>query len=300
MENRKQNTTESVNSRRKKRWLRACIIACSVIFFVVGVLGVLQLGCSYTANTLHFWTPDYEERDITALLEQQTLSDEDYELIYRQTGLTKLAVDDMRGTVSGRRKIQRIQTFFFQEKQTFTYKFGPFTYMEELVREDSSDYAVLADLQDGDILVSSTMRFSWWRLGHCALVVDADESLIIEAVSPGEPSDYNVAQSFSYRGNFIILRPKADEKTKAEVVAWAKENLVGLPYRFAPGIIPKKYNGKKPEGTQCAHIVWYAYKKFGVDLDYNGGPLVVGRDMFRSDKVEIVQVFGFDLDKLWQ
>ena len=83
------------------------------------------------------------------------------------------------------------------------------------------------------------------------------------------------------------------------MIEFAYNNLLGIPYRLATGILSKKYNPDKLKGTQCAHLVWYAYKKFGVDLDSNGGAIVKPQDMALSDKVEVVQAFGFYLDKLW-
>jgi len=45
--------------------------------------------------------------------------------------------------------------------------------------------------------------------------------------------------------------------------------------------------------------VWYAYNKFGVDLDSNGGMLAMVRDIALSDKAEVVQSFGFAPDARW-
>ena len=40
-------------------------------------------------------------------------------------------------------------------------------------------------------------------------------------------------------------------------------------------------------------------KKFGFDLDSNGGWLVKPQDMALSKHVEVVQTFGFNPDTLW-
>ena len=45
--------------------------------------------------------------------------------------------------------------------------------------------------------------------------------------------------------------------------------------------------------------MWYAYKQFGVDLDANGGCVVKPRDMANSEYMQVVQVFGFDPEKVW-
>jgi uncharacterized protein YycO len=96
----------------------------------------------------------------------------------------------------------------------------------------------------------------------------------------------------------MILRPKIPAEKKQEIVNYATENLYGLPYRFTLGIFYRKF----PENlrvSQCAHLVWYAYNKFGYDLDSDGGGIVKPQDMVCSDYVEVVQAYGFDLDSLW-
>ena len=86
---------------------------------------------------------------------------------------------------------------------------------------------------------------------------------------------------------------------KAQAVGYARENLVGVPYFAATGVFTKKYEKTPPKGSQCSHLVWTAYKHAGVDLDSNQGALVLPKDFLRSEYVEVVQVFGFDLEKLW-
>ena len=79
----------------------------------------------------------------------------------------------------------------------------------------------------------------------------------------------------------------------------AKEELVGIPYSIAAGVLSPKY-AEQLQSTQCAHIVWYAYQKYAnIDLDANGGWVVTPQDIFLSDQVEVVQYYGFDPDKLW-
>ena len=49
------------------------------------------------------------------------------------------------------------------------------------------------------------------------------------------------------------------------------------------------------EGTHCAHLVWYAYNRFGYDVDSDGGVIVTPRDIFESPVWEVVQVYGMPL-----
>ena len=261
--------------------------------FFVGVLGILQLGCVYTEKSWTNWYPDYEKEDITGLLEKESLSDEEYGFLYRQTGLTRLAVDDMRKSSAGKSRILKIQEVFFTDYTVKSRVFAPFTYMEEI-----NGYATLCKLKDGDIILSASTRVSWWRYGHAAIVVDGEAARIAEAISPGTVSRLADAASFTYTANFLVLRPKADAQLKAQLAEYVKAELLGVPYRLTTGVFSKKFP-KTLKSSQCAHFVWYAYKKFGIDLDSNGGKVVKPQDIALSDKVELVQAYGFDLNKLW-
>lgn len=284
---------EETTPKKLNGWQRLLIILCAVLFFVGACLGVLQAGAKYTETHWEYFTPNYAKVDIVPILEKSELTNEDYELLYRQTGLTKLGIDGLRES----QRIDRIlliQSYFFSNPALETVHFAPFTYLEEV-----GTTAPLAMLEDGDIIVSATTRVSWWRYGHSTLVINGAENLILEALEPGAKSKISQASSMANLANFLILRPKVDKQIKKEMIEFAYNNLLGIPYRLATGVLSKKYNPDKLKGTQCAHLVWYAYKKFGVDLDSNGGAIVKPQDMALSDKVEVVQAFGFNLDKLW-
>ena len=282
-------TEKAAKQKNKKRRLAIWL---SILTFVVTVLSFLQIGCVQAEkNWTHFY-PNYEMVEIGTILGQESLSEGDYELIYRQTGLTKLGVDGLLEKGNAKR-ILEIQEAFFKKQEVIIDNFNPFTYSEEI-----NDIIPMAQLEPGDILVTATVRVSWLRYGHSALVVDPSEGLALESMSPGSRSTYNTVTDFAKLANFMVLRPKVDEETKAELVDYACENLYGIPYRFTVGIFYKKY----PETlrvSQCAHLVWFAYKKFGYDLDSDGGGIVKPQDMVCSDHVEVVQAYGFDLDWLW-
>jgi len=65
------------------------------------------------------------------------------------------------------------------------------------------------------------------------------------------------------------------------------------------GILSKK-NQKNPNRTHCAHLVWRAFKQFGIDLDSNGGKIVKPQDIANSPHLEVVQIYGFHPEKLWK
>ncbi len=283
-----------MKERKKKRKIgKKLLVAFLVlVIFAASALGIMELGVWYTATHWDYFTPTYAKVDIQPLLYKSERTDEDYETIYRQTGLTRIGVDGLleKGKHS---KILDLQTAFFKKYELSVEHFAAFTYIESI-----NGRIPLAELQDGDILVTATTRVSWFRYGHAAIVIDAKNMLIAEAVAVGEDSWIASAYSFEDLADFIVLRPKVDENIRKQAAKFAKENLIGLPYRLTTGILSAKYQ-KEIKGSQCAHLVWYAYKTFGIDLDSTGGAVVKPQDIANSEHVEVVQAFGFDLDELW-
>ena len=265
----------------------------AVLIFVVAVFSALGIGTWASANLWKLWRPSYEKVDISAILQKTVLSDDDYEMLYRQTGVTKVGVDEMRadGTAN---QLKTIQDAFFGEFQVNPQKFGPFTYVEY----GSRDIPTLP-LKNGDILLSATTYCAFFRFGHSAMVVDAQNYRIIESFTPGTYSQLSPYSSLTGLANLIVVRPKCDASVRAQAAKFAKEQLLGIPYSLTVGIFSPKYTEEIPKETQCTHVVWYAYKKFGVDLDSNGGLVVKPQDIARSDQVEVLQVFGFDPERLW-
>lgn len=272
---------------------RILIIFLCIVLFAGSMLGILQIGVVCTRDSFHPFVPNYEKINIKPLLEKEIRSEEDYQTLYQQTGLTKLGIDGLLKEKNYSRILQ-IQNFFFSRHEVISKHFAIFTYLEKI-----NGYAPMALLEDGDIIVSSTTHVSWFRYGHSALVVDGKNERLLESFAPGDDSAITSASAFACLANFLVLRPKVNAETKSQVASYAKKNLVGIPYRMTTGIFSKKFP-ETLKGSQCAHIVWYSYKKFGIDLDSTGGAIVKPQDMANSPNVELVQAFGFNLETLWK
>lgn len=272
-----------------------------IIFAIVAavIIGAILLTCLgmeiafLVADKVECWRPDYEMEDLSGVLEKTGLDDNDYDLLYRQTGLTALGIDRMlaRGE-EGKQRILEIQEDFFTEHEVKNDLFAPFICTDHL-----DEHVSYAFLEDGDIIVTSSTHLSGWRMGHSGLVTDAEEGSILQANAVGDTSRLGSMRDFSDRVNFMILSPKVDADTKAEVCKYAEENLIGKVYDPTAGVFSSK---NKVERTQCAHLVWYAYNAFGIDLDSNGGLVVTPKNIANSPLVEVVQVFGLDPAKLWK
>lgn len=240
--------------------------------------------------------PSYAREDISGVLAKETWTEEDYAFLYRQTGLGKSALDGMKGDTE---RILGFQDALFYDGE-LEHEQVAFTTRRDVFADGY--YAPLVDLEDGDVLVTSTCHTFGWRNGHAAIVIDGDSGTLLESVSLGTPSTvtYNGTGWFRRGTNFMVLRLKdAAAEERAEIAATAKERLNNIPYSITVGLFSPKDQGETPAETHCSHLVWQAYKYFGYDIDADGGPVCTCRDIANSDLFEVVQVFGFDPVELW-
>lgn len=276
----KENTNVS---KKNYRWLK--ITAIIVVVIILACL-FLQIGTWSTHKEEGNFVPDYEKADITALLDKDKLGRDDYDLLYRQTGLTEIGIErELKRGEEGKRKIEEIQDAFFTPR--------------EMIRQHVAAWMcidVIRGVETGDIIVSASTHISSLRIGHAGLVVDGEKGEVLQATAYGQDTLIGHVTDFTSRINFIVLRPKASEEIKQKVAAYAKENLVGIPYDAFAGVITHKDAIPR---TQCAHVVWYAYKQFGVDLANQNKLMILPYDLAGSDAVEVVQTFGFDPVKKW-
>lgn len=282
--------------KKKSRAFRIILgIFVFLLSLVVVLLIVLQAGMM-AAHAWSPWVPGYDKIDLSSILSEEELSAEDYETLYRQTGLTRLGVDGLleRGEEE---EILAIQEDFFAGYEYYSDGFGPFTCSEKLRKADGVHFAAL---EEGDVIVTPSTHFSFVRFGHCMLVVDGENGGLLNSFGYDTPSGIAGTEHFNRRPAFLILRPKADEATRRAVAEYAVNELTGIGYSVLAGLFGGQFDENAPPSvTQCAHIVWYAFMHFGIDIDSNGGWLVLPRDIALSDCFDLVQVYGFDPDELW-
>lgn len=243
--------------------------------------------------------PPYAKEDIRETLAKEDWTEKDYDFLYHQTGLGKAPLDELK--VSPER-ILEFQDALFYEPQIVHINAAPTT-----PHEVTFGYrAPIAPLQAGDVLVTSSCHTYGWRNGHAALVTDitnlaeGDEH-IMQSVAPGYLTSYENSDWFRGSPNFMVLRLKdVEEEKRAEIGAFAEEHFMDVPYSLTVGVLSKKDQGTDLTATHCGHFVWQAYKVFGYDIDSNGGPVVVPQNIANSPLFEVVQVYGFDPDKLWK
>lgn len=252
------------------------LLVCTVLF--------LQLGFKSKQNNERY-TPDYPMVDLTEILNKENLTSEDYELILAQTGLYKKAVDAILKE-SKKDDIFEIQENYFKEFKVIYEPFAPFTCSHIIEKSLKT-----LPLENGDIIVTNSTHFSGFSIGHIVIVVDAENGKVLNATGYGNLSGVEGVTDMTNRPSFKIFRPKLTKEERQQAVDFVMENYKELPYSISVGLFGEK-NPEKPVKTNCAHIVWAAYKSLGIDLDSNGGPFVLPSDIARSDELECLQVFG--------
>lgn len=278
----------------------AILLAVFLFFFATGVFFLIAgLLTDRSARTV----PSYPKLDLAPILEKETANwtDEDYELLSRQTGVLSRAV--LEGLTAS--EIEAFQeAFFFEGTVEHEEVAAGLVYHDYLVDEKGQTfYAPIVPLEPGDVLVTSTSHLFGWRHGHAALVL---EDGILQSAVIGTNSDVTSFESgaglpwFRSASNFMVLRLKGASKEARKAIADAAEScLVGVPYHFTAGIFTPKDQGTDPTDTYCSHLVWQAYKNAGYDIDPDGGPVCTPRDIANSSCFDVIQTYGFDIDKGW-
>lgn len=249
--------------------------------------------------------PNYDKISIVALLDKDEFSEDDYKELFYQTGLGPSAIDSLlEDKANGKNKILSFQENLFKDIDILYQRITPITYQEN-IKDDKGNIIYgtnLAPYQNGYILVTRATHSLGWRHGHAAIVIDSQNGSVLEAAVLGEDSQLANINSWKYYPNFMILKLKnADQKVLDEISSYALKSLYKIPYRLTSGIFSTKYkDGVNPKGTHCSHLVWYPFRKFGYDLDSNGGMIVTPQDIANSPYLEIVQVYGFNPKDLWK
>ncbi len=184
------------------------------------------------------------------------------------------------------------QKYHSEKDMVCTPLLGWFTREDRIAAEEDFSFT---ELEPGDILVTLSTHSLGWRHGHAALLLNEDTTL--ESTVWGAESCLGKVESWKRYSGFVVLRVKnAASGMGKQVANYAQKELCGIPYHLSAGFIGEKApDADAPYfGVQCAYLVWYAWNRFGYDLDSDGGRLVTATDLLESDKLEVVQLYGMD------
>lgn len=274
-------------------------IALSIIIIIIAAIAIAEK----IIEPMGYTPPDYDKTDIAGILEKETLSEDDYKELFYQTGLGKIAIDEMLKNQSGKEEILEFQENFFTKYNISRTKSAVIVNHESLVDEEGKlTYGFnLAPYENGYVLVTKATHSLGWRHGHAGIVTDAENEETLEAVLLGKDSMLQNINKWRSFPSFMMLKLKdTSQETLDEIADFAKNNLLGIPYGLTVGLFSSKT--PQPENiktTQCAHIVWYPFMQFGYDIDSDGTWLVTPKDIANSQLFEIVQIYGVDPREIW-
>lgn len=275
---------------------------CRVIMVILAVLICFFTTDFILSEITDKWAyEDSDDRDdskwaeITEKFEKgYDLTETDYEEIFLQSGLGKSAVNKLLS--DGRPdKINDYREYYLADKDYYCYRKGVFACHEQIT--DTNGEAIynpeFADLQNGDIIITLSIHSLGWRHGHATIVTDAENGIGVQAVMMGEKSNNSRVESWTKYPLVAVLRSKnTDEAVRNQAGQFAENNLKDLYYALSGGIFTGRDAKKTPTTTQCAHLVWYAYKACGIDIAPESGRIITPRDFLYSKNLEIVQVYG--------
>ncbi len=248
--------------------------------------------------------PDYEKSDISNIFKKELLNDDDYKELFYQTGLGKVAIDEiLNDKVSGKKNILKFQEDFFKKQNILCERIAIIVSQESIVNEEGNPmYGFsLAPYENGYILLTKATHSLGWRHGHAGIVTDAKNQETLEAVLLGTDTMLQDINKWRVYPSFMMLKLKdTSQETLDEIAEFAKNNMLSIPYGLTVGLSSKK--NPEPDNiktTQCSHVVWYPLMQFGYDTDSDGTWLVTPKDIANSDLFEIVQIYGVNPEEIW-
>lgn len=257
----------------------------TVILSLYTLTAMFISSMSYTETLAHIPPSEREDISFLALRRTALFNDEEYALIFRQTGLGRGAVNSILPF-----ELPKYQQMYFSVPEYKCEATTPVSF-EEYVPDPEIK---IASVQDGDILYTRASHILSWRNGHTAIVTDAQSRRTLEAVVIGSDTAFQSLSKWERYPNFKILRLKdVPFETRQAIAKTAEKHLACKPYNLLAGIIPLKYCPPEDvSGTQCAHLVWLACAEYGYDIDSDGGAIVTPTDILNSELLEVVQSYG--------
>ncbi len=274
-------------------------IKTKVIISLLTILINLYCLFIFENNYNSIYHPTESKINLTGLLSKRKLSESDYSLLLRQTGLGRPAVDDLLTDDNGKDKILSFQKNYYTRNRMYTEKLNPFTSQETLLLKSQDEIGnnLLAPLKNGDILLTKSTQTLFWRHGHCGIVVDAARGITLESLEPGTISMNQDINKWIYYPTLKVLRLKnADSRVLDQLAQFSGKNLIGKKYNI---LASKYYKKRIPTSENCSQLIWQAFYNFGYDIDSNKGIIVTPEDIAKSPLLEIVQIKGFNPDKAW-
>ncbi len=261
---------------------------------------IINLYCLFIFSNMYnsHYIPTMPKTDIASILRNPELSQEDYSLLYSQTGLSKIAIDELLSQENGLKQILDFQTNYYTKQRIYIEKLNFFTSQENLMvsSANTNKDSKIAPLKNGDILFTKSTHTLYWRHGHCGIVIDAKKGITLESLEPGTISMLQDISKWEAYSTLKVMRLKNVEQKKLDEIAqYAAKNLIDIDY----SIFASKKHKLEPKTVNCSQIIYQAFIHFGLDLDSNSGIFVTPENIAKSKLLEVVQIYGFNPEKDW-
>lgn len=230
--------------------------------------------------------PTVKPCDISSIVEKKIWTENDYKTLTMQTGLTQASLDILKQT-------NRIYDIYYTQKAYFTPIKTTCTpkYMLSRTERLNSALSPITALENGDILITPCSHVLGFRNGHCAIVVDAEKGITLEAPFIGRNSDFGTVNRWQKYASVAVYRLKdVDAETRDKIAKNSAKTLINKPYSLFAGIL-----SNDSETTHCSYLVWSAFKTFGFDLNSDGGRIITPSDISKSPLLELKQVYGLPI-----
>ena len=248
----------------------------------------------YLYLTPHY-TPNVVQIDLNPTLNKNTFNQDDYHLLFEQTGLSESIINELKSSSDFKAQILQFQKDYLSEIQVFNLYMPPATFCQIVGHHPNEKIKAftLAPYHNGYLFYTNGTHSFGWRHGHIGLVVDEVHGLTLEALSPGTSSCLQNIHKWEYYPTFKMMRLKNVSQSKLDDIAnYALAHLQGLPYNV---LSVKKQ--ATPHNTQCALLIWQAFSHFGYDLALNSDFFIFPDDIVCSPLLEVLQIYGFNPNK---
>ncbi len=243
------------------------------------------------------YVPSVEAIDLTPILTKENLTEEDYALLFEQTGLTQPVIEELATLPNFMDKMLTFQKDYLNDISVVPEFLPPIT-ISEALRNNTGGTAgfTLAPYHNGYILLTKSTYTMNWRHGHAGIVIDEVRGITLEALNPGTYSMEQPISKWQYYPTFKMMRLKdTPQDTLDDIAAYASSTLKNLPYN----ILADKDQGQTPYDTHCSLLIWQAFHHFGYDLDATGGLFVSPKNIAMSPLLEVLQIYGFNPNEVW-
>ncbi|MGB4438576.1 MAG: hypothetical protein WBJ13_04975 [Sedimentibacter sp.] len=289
-----------LNEKTRQVKHKKLLLTITVILLIFAIIATMEA----VIEPAGYIYPDYPKTDISAILESNTISEENYKELFYQTGLGKTAIDEiLKDKNSGVAEILKFQEMFFKDNNVSCESIGIITSQESIVNEEGKPmYGFnFAPYENGYVLITKATHSLGWRHGHAAIITDAEKGETLEAVILGSNTMLQNINKWRVYPSFIMLKLKdTSPETLNAIAEFAKTNLSDRPYGLTIGLTSlKNPDPENIKSTQCSHLVWYPFMQFGYDVDSDGTWLVTPKDIANSDLFEVVQIYGVDPEEIW-